>query len=130
MENFMKKIEKDFKLLDDRIKSKLDIIYFNMNKTGDDKPSFRNAKIIESEKVLSGSFHYNFVLDANCDFDYCPFIVSKYELSIKLNSPNNSYHGKTKANFESKHFNELISIQSDKSIGKGISKIQSQSLQS
>ena len=63
----------------------LDILSFNMNKSDEFKPKFRNDRVKDGER--SGSFHHNFVLDARNITDYCPFIVSKYDLSIKLNSP-------------------------------------------
>ena len=105
------------------IKEKLDVLNFNMNKTADYIPIFRNGRLSKDESEVSGSFHHNFVLDSCGDTDYCPFIVSKYELSIKLNSPNETNkRGKMKANFESRFLTDLINIQSQKSVGRGVSK--------
>jgi len=98
----------------------LDILSFNMNKSDEFKPTFRNNRLEDGKR--SGSFHHNFVLDSRNDIDYCPFIVSKYDLSIKLNSPDaKNMRGKLKANFRSRPLKDFISFQAD-SIGYGVSK--------
>ena len=74
-------------------------------------------------KLITRSAHMNSSVKCVSDVDFCPFIVSTYDLSIKLNSldNDNSTRKKLKTVFVSRYLNHFIEFQAG-AIGKGISK--------
>lgn len=74
-------------------------------------------------KLITRSAHMNSSVKCVSDVDFCPFIVSTYDLSIKLNSldDDNSLRKKLKTVFVSRYLHHFIEFQAG-AIGKGISK--------
>lgn len=95
-------------------------ISLNMNKDGNFIPEMRNRKLVKGLETMS--FHYNAELRSIEDRDRCPYILSTYSLSIKINAEDNSSKpsGKVKHLFEERALQEFIQFQSN-SVESGIS---------
>jgi hypothetical protein len=106
----------------------------NINKSGDEVPRYRNRRYDQSgaikpedysggtDHLISCSAHRNDSVKVSSEIDMCPFIVSTYELSIKLNSLNeHSDRHKKKTVFVSRQMDDYLQFQAD-SIGKGVSR--------
>jgi hypothetical protein len=103
----------------------------NINKTGDEVPKYRNRRYNQSgviegytgtSELISCSCHMNSTVKISSEIDFCPFTVSTYDLSIKLNSLNeDSEKHKVKTVFVSRYLDDFIQFQPG-SIGRGISR--------
>ena len=100
-----------------------DNVTFNVNKTGDVKPDYRNKRDkSEPASNMSCSAHRNDVISYTNRIDCCPFTISTYDLSVKCNALNEaSKRNKRKVVFVSRTVREFLefqtgSIQSDISV--------------
>lgn len=103
----------------------------NINKEGDRIPHYRNRRYNKdgdclaytgTSEVISCSTHINSSVKCVSDLDYCPYILSTYDLSIKLNAlDEDNERQKRKAVVVSRYLDDFIQFQAD-SVGKGVSK--------
>jgi hypothetical protein len=117
------------------LKCKEDIfndLTLNINQSGDIKPSYRNRRLNQDGKLndpdvsnglISCSCHFNSDLCSKKEVDCCPFIVTEYSLSIKLNALNeHNKREKKKVIFSQRTFREFVELQ-ENSVGNGVSKL-------
>lgn len=104
------------------VKSKdeyVDKISFNFNKSEEKCPAYRNKKFNKKLSEWSCSSHENFVIEPAWEVDLCPYSMTVYDLSIKVNAQSTPSGGKIKHILESRTLKDYVMFQR-KSIGRDI----------